>query len=106
MPTTPKVHAIEVFEWRTGAPRPGTVGKARHDCLDILEPPPEGQAPQVGDVIALPDLTGRELLHYRVVGRELSWIHTRGKNGPVPARYGKMMLHVRRLADEEYREVP
>ena len=64
MPTAPKVHAIEVFEWQTGAPRPGTVGKARHDCLDILEAPPEGQAPQVGDVIALPDPTGRELLHY------------------------------------------
>jgi hypothetical protein len=106
MSTTPEVHAIEVYEWPKGKTRPGTA-REPHECINVVEVPPEGQAPQVGDVVALPDHTGKELLlYYRVVGRELGWIRTSGESGQVPARYGKMMLHVRRLSDKKYAAEP
>lgn len=51
------VHGIEVYEWKAGSPRPATKRKARHDCIDLLDVPPEGQAPQIGDghLAARPD---------------------------------------------------
>jgi hypothetical protein len=107
MPTAPKVHPIEVYEWRKGEPRPGTARKPRYDCIDTVEVPPDGQAPHVGDVIALADRTGEELiLYYRVVAREPGWIRTSGETGKVPARFVKMVLHVRCLSDEEYAAEP
>jgi hypothetical protein len=102
-----KVHPVEVYEWRKGDPRPGTVHRARNECIDIVEVPPKGQAPHVGDVVALPDPTGAEpLLYYRVVARELGWCRTSSENAQDPARYMKMKLHVRRLSDEEYAAEP
>jgi hypothetical protein len=105
MPTTPEARPILVCQWQKGEPRPGSVHKRRVDTFDFVEVPPDGQAPNVGDVLGLPDPTGKEpLVHFRVVGREHEWVRTRAESAQVPARYSRMILHVRRLSDEEYEE--
>jgi hypothetical protein len=58
-----------VYEWESGATRPGSDHKPRHDILDVLEIPTGGQVPQKGDV----GVDGLDLVPFIVLERELLW---------------------------------
>lgn len=98
---------IEVYEWKEGQPRPGTVDKARNAVLDMVEPPPDGMLPQPGDIILLNDPFADDYItpvRYKVVEREFMWIRTDKDTGdptsPKPASFVKVWIHVRKLKDE------
>ena len=103
---------IEVYEWKEGAPRPGTVRKHRDSCIDILEVPADG-LPNVGDVLLI-TTDPKEIYGapHRVISREFLWARPRGedsealRNSQVPQKYYKMWIHVRPLTDEEYKAEP
>ena len=103
---------IEVYEWKEGDPRPGTVRKHRDSCIEILEVPSEG-LPNAGDVLLI-KTDPKEIYGspYRVVSREFLWGRISGKDSQslkdsqLPQKYYKMWVHVRALTDEEYRAEP
>lgn len=93
---------IEVYEWKEGAPRPGTKEKPRETCIDILDIPSDGQIPCIGDIILITD-PGRDPMYpgrYRVLEREFLWWREPGANSQTPQKWGKMWLHVRRVEDD------
>lgn len=95
------VKAIEVYEWKEGAPRPGTVTKASRDCIDFLAVPEGGQVPNVGDMILLPK-DGKISLdfdRYRVIEREFLFYRTPDESSQTPMTFSKMWIHVRRVDD-------
>jgi hypothetical protein len=99
LPTSERL--IEVFEWKSGEPRPGTRDKHRNTCLDVLEIPPDGQIPAAGDVILMNDPLLRVPslpTRFRVIEREFLW--GRMSADDKRQRWLKMWIHVRRLEDE------
>jgi hypothetical protein len=98
---------IEVYEWKEGAPRPGTLSKHRDSCIDILEVPPDG-LPNVGDVLLITIDPKEMAAPHRVISREFFWARNPVKDSQalqdsqVPQKYYKMWIHVRPLTDEEY----
>ncbi|SRR5713226_9233680 len=95
---------IEVYEWKEGAPRPGSVRKHRHDCIELLEMPASGP-PSIGDVV---QIVSKEMRpeYFQVISREFVWSGAAVENAMEPAAYIKMWIHVRRLGAEEYRAEP
>ncbi len=91
---------IEVYEWKEGAPRPGTAEKPRDTCMDILAVPPDGQLPQTGDIMILNEPGTMKPVRYRVIERELMWTRGEKDDSQTGAKWGKMWISVRRLADE------
>ncbi len=95
-------NAIEIYEWEEGAPRPGTVRKARETCIDILAIPPNGQVPLVGDIVMVNEL-GRDIMdptRFRVIDREFMWVRPKELDSQTPTEWVKLCIHVRRLVDE------
>ena|SRR5947207_1161320 len=98
---------IEVYEWRKGAPRPGSVERPSENCIDILAIPSHGQVPQRGDVLHLhmpsdPDANLLGGVCFVVLERELLWgIRAPEDDGSAQRRWSKMWIHVRRLDDYE-----
>ncbi len=95
------IKAIEVYEWKEGAPRPGTVTKARNDCIDFLAVPDGGQIPSVGDIILLPKdhKFSMDLDRFKVIEREFLFYRDAEDDSQTPMRFSKMWLHVRRVED-------
>jgi hypothetical protein len=93
---------IEVYEWKEGHPRPGTVRKHRDSCIDILDVPDDG-LPNVGDVLLI-TIDPKETYGapHRVVSREFLWSRVERDHPQDPQKYYKMWIHVRPLTDEEY----
>jgi hypothetical protein len=105
--TAKSIKVIQVYEWKEGAPRPGTVEKLRETRLDDLELPTNGQVPQKDDIVTIhiPGSGGwLNLVRFRVVERELGWNplsrELGGGDDDAPMPWHSMMLHVRRVADE------
>lgn len=96
---------IEVYEWKKGSPRPGTVRKHRHDCIDILEVPPDG-LPNVSDVVLITDPPGDEPRPFRVISREFLWTRISEPDPQTPQEYQKVWIHVRPLTEKEYEADP
>jgi hypothetical protein len=97
---------IEMYEWKKGYPRPGTVGKYRNTCIEILEVPSDG-LPNVSDVVLISNEL-KATIPYRVISREFLWgrISKETDNPQVPQDYKKVWIHVRRLTNEEYEADP
>lgn len=102
--------SIEVYEWNAGEPRPGAAAKQGMTLLDTLQSPPDGQLPQKGDVLLLNDPVGDPgRVHpaaYRVVSREILYFRgTEHGDKHSPAEFRKMWIHVRKLGEDEYKNL-
>ena len=98
---------IEIYEWKAGKPRPGTEHRISDDVVDIVELPPRGQVPLVGDTIAIGDVEGDELVlrRYVVVDRELMWGMRPSRLAPeAPRPFAKAWLFVRVVDDRSYEQ--
>lgn len=121
---------IEIYEWRTGEPRPGDRAKIRNYVLEFMEYPPSGAIPQKGDILRLQvhprhfsyneeeDGTGWGtsfvvLERHLMLGR--IWVEDKesppgekfykGSPDGAVAPYSKMWLMVRRLSEIESQQM-
>ncbi len=62
---------IEVYEWKPGAARPATTSRASDNVLALLQAPPDGKLPGIGDSIALGE-DPESLSRYKVVDARVS----------------------------------
>jgi hypothetical protein len=86
---------IEVYEWADGEPHPRETGRSLSGfVIGIVEIPPDGMIPQVGDVVTFTEIQTRGTNRGRVRERHFEWVSV---EGGAPQRFAAMWLFVSRF---------
>lgn len=96
---------IEVYEWKEGHSRPGSVNKHRHDCIEILDFSENDPVPNINDILLLIDPKGTQA-QYRVISREISCSRPSNVDSLAHPKFQKIWIHVRAMNDKEYEGKP